>query len=105
MYSETFFKSFSSIVNMFISIFMIHILHSITNSCWEIERNSQIFNEDFYLPLYFPLRCCALGGGGALLCSPSVSVLKFGKTHLQDNSRTSVHTVHIFLLYSTYVFS
>ncbi len=23
--------------------------------CWEIERNSQIFNEDFYLPLYLPL--------------------------------------------------
>ncbi len=22
---------------------------------WEIERKSQIFNEDFYLPLYLPL--------------------------------------------------
>jgi hypothetical protein len=22
---------------------------------WEIEKNSQIFNEDFYLPLYLPL--------------------------------------------------
>jgi hypothetical protein len=24
-------------------------------SCWEIEKNSQMCNEDFYLPLYLPL--------------------------------------------------
>jgi hypothetical protein len=28
---------------------------SAESPCWEIERNSQIFNEDFYLPLYLPL--------------------------------------------------
>jgi hypothetical protein len=25
------------------------------STCWEIESNSQIFNGDFYLPLYLPL--------------------------------------------------
>ncbi len=78
-------------VNMFISRFMIQILHNIRNvqeekrhqkkdtsnlsfqifgekfptsefwmiseetPCWEKERNSQIFNVDFCLPLYLPL--------------------------------------------------
>jgi hypothetical protein len=28
---------------------------SAETSCWEMEENSQIFNEDFYLPLYLPL--------------------------------------------------
>jgi hypothetical protein len=27
---------------------------SAETTCWEIEENSQIFSEDFYLPLYFP---------------------------------------------------
>jgi hypothetical protein len=30
--SDTFFKSFSSIVNRFVSIFMIQVLHNITNT-------------------------------------------------------------------------
>jgi hypothetical protein len=28
---------------------------SAENPCWEWKENSQIFNEDFYLPLYLPL--------------------------------------------------
>jgi hypothetical protein len=28
---------------------------SAKTACWDIKENSQIFNEDFYLPLYFPL--------------------------------------------------
>jgi hypothetical protein len=31
------------------------ILESAETACWGIERNSQIFNADFYLPLYLPL--------------------------------------------------
>ncbi len=33
---------------------------SAESTCWEIESNSQIFNGDFYLPLYLPLwRTCS----------------------------------------------
>ncbi len=28
---------------------------SAETACWEIERNSQMFDEDFYLPLYLSL--------------------------------------------------
>ncbi len=59
--SDTFFKAFSSTVNMFISIIMIQIatayflVIAAETTCWEIEENSPIFNEDFYLLLYLPL--------------------------------------------------
>ncbi len=45
--SDTFFKSFSSTVNMFISIFMIQILHNVTNS-WifsAVGRNCLLGNR------------------------------------------------------------
>ncbi len=54
----------SGTVNMFISIpvFMIQILKQLIflerlaeNTYWEWKENSQVFNEDFYLPLYHPL--------------------------------------------------
>jgi hypothetical protein len=38
-------------------IFNKQILISAETACWEIERKCQIFNEDFYLPLYLPLWC------------------------------------------------
>jgi hypothetical protein len=28
---------------------------SAETNCWDMKRNSQIFNKDFYLPLYLPL--------------------------------------------------
>jgi hypothetical protein len=33
---------------------------SAETACWDIE-NSQIFNENFYLPLYLPLWCQPMG--------------------------------------------
>jgi hypothetical protein len=65
--SDTFFKSFLSIVNMFISIFIIQILNNIQTAavfsvigrnCLPGNRKKKPnFNEDFYLPL--PLWCFA----------------------------------------------
>ncbi len=73
--SDTFFKSFSSTVNIFIAIFhdsnistAEFLVISAETACREKIENSQIFNEDFYLPLYLPLwfihcavRECTLG--------------------------------------------
>ncbi len=59
--SDAFFKYFSSTVNMFISLFMIQIFQQLNfsnigrNFLLGNRKNSQIFNEDFYLPLYSPL--------------------------------------------------
>jgi hypothetical protein len=58
---DTFFKSFSSTLNMF-TVFQYSniatvefLVISAETACWEKEKNSKIFNEDFYLPLYLPL--------------------------------------------------
>jgi hypothetical protein len=61
--SDTLFKSFPSIVNMFISIFMIHILHNITRNCLLGKRKkiAKFLMRTFTYRSTFLYACCHFG--------------------------------------------
>ncbi len=86
--SDTFFKSFSSTVNMFISIFTIQILHNITNS-WifsDIGRNCLLGNrkkKNKFLKRTFTCRSTFLYGNSQLV--PLLSTVLYSRDHLLEN--------------------
>ncbi len=94
--SDTFFKSFSSTVNMFISIFMIQILHNITNS-WifnDIGRNCLLGNRKKIAKFLFLMRTFTCRSTFPYaLCTLSHNSLFASIIYISQKSPSSLHAL------------